>query len=72
MKTENLTKAYHSAQFLAGEIRQAHTDAIYSGNAFAEVLLYELTEQAVKIEQKLQRLATAAHAIPTAPPSQAA
>jgi len=60
MKTENLTKAYHSAQFMAREIREAHTDAVNSENQFAEIALFDLIEASVKLEQKLKRLVDAA------------
>ena len=60
MKTENLTKAYHSAQFLAHEIREAHTDAVNSENQFAEIALFGLIEETVNLEQKLKRLTDAA------------
>jgi hypothetical protein len=62
MKTENLISAYHSAQFLAREIRQAHTDATESTNMFAEIALFDLIAESVKLEQKLQRLVDAAKA----------
>ena len=60
MKTENLTKAYYSAQFVALEIREAHTDAVNSENQFAEIALFDLIEASVKLEQKLKRLVDAA------------
>ena len=60
MKTENLTKAYNSAQCLAHDIREAHTDALTSENQFAEIALFDLIEATVKMEQKLKRLADAA------------
>jgi len=60
MKTENLTKALHSAQFLSIEIREAHTDAVNSGNQFAEIALFDLIEPAMQLEQKLKRLLDAA------------
>jgi hypothetical protein len=60
MKTENLTKAYHSAQFLAREIREAHMDAVNSGDQFAEIAIFDLIEPSVKLEQKIKRLLGAA------------
>lgn len=60
MKTENLTKAHHSAQFLAREIREAHADAVDSGNHFAAIALFDLIEEAAKLEQKIKRLTDAA------------
>lgn len=60
MKTENLNKAYQSAQFLAREIREAHTDAVNAENQFAEIALFDLIEETVKLEQKLKRLTDAA------------
>lgn len=56
MKTENLTKALHSAQFLAREIREAHTDAVNSENQFSEIAIFNLIEASVKLEQQLQQL----------------
>lgn len=60
MKTENVTKANHSAQFLVRDIVAAHKDAVESGNQFAEIILLDLIEAAAKLEQKLKRLAAAA------------
>jgi hypothetical protein len=60
MNTENLTKAFESAQFLAREIREAHTDAVNSDNQFAEIAIFDLIETSVKLEQSLERLMYAA------------
>lgn len=59
MKTENLKKAYASAQILAREIREAHTDAVNSENQFAEIAIFDLIEPSVELEQKLKRLVDA-------------
>jgi hypothetical protein len=56
---ENLTKAYHSAQFLAREIREAHADAVNSGNHDAEIALFDMIESTMKLEEKLKRLVDA-------------
>jgi hypothetical protein len=59
MKTKNLTKAFQTAQFLAREIREAHTDAVNSENPFAEIAIFDLIAQSVELENKLARLAEA-------------
>jgi len=60
LKTENLTLASRSAEMLCRNIRAAHTDAVNSGNDFAEIVLYGLIEEAQKLEQKISRAAAAA------------
>lgn len=60
MKTENLTKACDSFSFFASELREAHTDAVNSENQFAELALFSLIEDAVKLETKLFRIKEAA------------
>ena len=59
MKTENLTKAYHSLDFFMEELREAHTDAVTSGNRF-EAALFSLIEEAVKLQTKLSGIREAA------------
>ena len=59
MKTENLTKASHSLDFLMEELRGAHTDAMTSGNQF-EAALFSLIEEAVKLQTKLSGIREAA------------
>ncbi|SPE60091.1 hypothetical protein SBV1_370075 [Verrucomicrobia bacterium] len=66
MKTENLTKAYHSFDFFFQELREAHTDAVNSENQFAEAALFSLLEEAVKLQTKLtviRETATQANAV---------
>ena len=63
MKTENLTKAMHSSEFLSAELRAAHTDAVNSGNQFAEIVLFDLIEASVELERKLNRAMEAADAM---------
>jgi hypothetical protein len=60
MKTENLTKAYHSFDFFFQELREAHTDAVNSENQFAEIALFSLIEEAVKLQTKLSVIREAA------------
>lgn len=52
MKTENLTKACHSIEFLCDELREAHRDALTSGNRF-ESDFCDLMQEAVKLHAKL-------------------
>jgi hypothetical protein len=59
MKTENLTKAYHSLDFFMEELREAHTDAVTSGNRF-EAALFDLMEEALKLQTKLTGIRKAA------------
>jgi len=53
MKTENLTKAFHAAQFSVNDIRAAHADAISADNQFAEIVLLDILEMAIAMESKL-------------------
>lgn len=56
MEKERLTKAHHSAQFLAADLRETHakTDSVA-----AEILLLDMIEQVERISQRLHRLAEA-------------
>ena len=60
MKTENLMKACDSFDFFFSELREAHTDAVNSGNQFAEIAVFSLIEQAAKLNNQLARLKEAA------------
>ena len=53
MKTENLTKALHSSEFAANELREAYTDAVKSGNQFAQIVLLKLVGDAVDMNRKI-------------------
>ena len=59
MKTENLTKAYHSLDFFMEELRGAHKDATTSGNQF-EPVLFDLMEEALRLQVKLETIKAAA------------
>jgi hypothetical protein len=59
MKTENLSKACHSLDFFMEELREAHTDAVTSGNRF-EAALFDLMEEALKLQTKLTVIREAA------------
>ncbi len=59
MKTENLTKASHSLDFFMEELREAHTDAVTSGNRF-EPVLFGLMEEALRLQVKLETIKAAA------------
>ena len=61
MKTENLMKAADSFDFYFSELREAHTDAVHSGNEFAEIALFSLIEDAAKMQTKLSRIKDAAN-----------
>jgi hypothetical protein len=60
MKTENLTKAVQTFSMFESELREAHTDAIHSGNEFAEIVLYDMIERAAELRLHLRRAAVAA------------
>jgi len=60
MKTENLMKACDSFDRFLSELRQAHTDAVNSGNQFAEIAVLSLIEQAAKLNNQLARIKEAA------------
>lgn len=53
-------KACDSFDFYFAELREAHTDAVHSGNDFAEIALFSLIEQAAKMHAKLARVKDAA------------
>lgn len=59
MKTENLTKACHSFDFFFSELREAHTDAVTSGNRF-EPDLFDLIQEALRLQVKLEIIKQAA------------
>jgi hypothetical protein len=59
MKTENLTKASHSLDFLMEELREAHCDAVNSGGQF-EPVLFDLMEEALRLQLKLETIKAAA------------
>ena len=59
MKTENLTKASHSLDFLLGELKESHTDAVNSGSRF-EAALFDLMEEALRLQVKLETIKAAA------------
>ena len=40
MRTENLLKCCDSFDFFFAELRETHTDAVNSGNEFAEIALF--------------------------------
>ena len=54
MEKERLTKAHHSAQFLAADLRETHAK---TGSVSLEILLLDMIEQAERISQRLHRLA---------------
>jgi hypothetical protein len=56
MKTENLIKACDSFDFFFNELREAHKDAVDSGNQFAEIAIFALIEPAVKLQTQLARI----------------
>ena len=60
MKAENLTTASDSFAIFFNELREAHKDAVHSGNDFAEIALFSLIEEAVKLQTKLNRVKAAA------------
>jgi len=59
MKTENLTKASHSLDFVMEDLRRAHSDATTSDNQF-EPALFDLMEEALKLQVKLETIKAAA------------
>ena len=61
MKTENLTKAFDSFGFFLGELRDAHTDAVNSGDQFAEIVLLQMLEDAVKMNRRLDAIKSAVY-----------
>ncbi len=60
MKTENLTIAAHSVGFLVSDLRKAHSDAIASGNRFAEIAILAVLGEAVALKDKITALVDAA------------
>lgn len=55
---ETLTKARHTAEMLAKDIRQAHSIACEE-NPLLEILLLDLVEQIAKTETRLKRISLA-------------
>lgn len=53
MNTENLTKALHSSEFIANDLREAYTDAVKSGNQFAQIVLLKLVGDAVELNRRI-------------------
>ena len=66
MKTENLTKASHEADYLLSDLRHAHSDAVRSGNRFAEILLLNLIKDAAALDLRIKQVREAAEAEETA------
>lgn len=60
MKTENLIKACESFDQFLAQLRQAHNDAVDSGNDFAEIAVVSLVEEAAKMQLRLARVKDAA------------
>ena len=66
MKTENLEKASHEVDYLLSDLRYAHSDAVRSGNRFAEILLLNLIKDAVALDLRIKQVREAAEAEETA------
>lgn len=60
MKTENLNKACESFELFLTQLRNAHADAVDSGNDFAEIAVVALVEEAAKLQLRLARVKDAA------------
>ena len=56
MKAENLMKACSTFDIFTHQLREAHTDAVNSENRFGEAVLFDLLEQAAKLQEKLDRV----------------
>jgi hypothetical protein len=54
--SENFTKALHSSQFLAEELREAYLSASKNDNPLMCLLLEPIMAKAVNINQELKRL----------------
>ena len=53
MNTENITKALHSSEFIADDLREAYTDAVKANNQFAQIVLLKLIGDAVELNRKI-------------------
>ena len=60
MKIENLMKACDSFEVFQGELRKAHSDAVNSGDQFAEIAIFSLIELASELRPRLARVKDAA------------
>jgi hypothetical protein len=63
MKSINLAKAEQASELAVAALRAAHTDAIQSGNQFAEIVTLNLLNQAADLQVKLAQAKAAALAL---------
>ena len=59
MMTENLSQACQSCEVVLHNLREAHKDAMTSGNRF-EPVLFDLMEEALRLQVKLETIKAAA------------
>lgn len=62
MKTENLTKAQQAFDLFLSDLREAHKDAVQSGNQFAELAIFHFLDEMAAASRKLNRMVDAANA----------
>jgi hypothetical protein len=60
MKSENLNKACDTYDQFQKQLRLAHTDAIETGDRFAEIFIFNLLHDSTKIGYELGRAKEAA------------
>ena len=60
MKSENITKALHDADFAAASIAAAYREAIAAGDEFADMILEIALRDAHKLSALLTRIQDAA------------
>ena len=61
MKTENLQDACDHFNRYMGKLREAHKDAVNSGNQFAEYALLAMIERSGELQNHVHRLRFAAN-----------
>jgi hypothetical protein len=55
MKTEHLEKASDHLDLFLNELRKAHSEAVDSGDGFAEIVIFGLLEEFTPLERKFRR-----------------
>ena len=60
MLQEHLMKAAHDATFALNALRDAHTEAINTGNHFAELVIFNQIQRAAELQNALSTLSEVA------------
>ena len=60
MKTENITKADQSMEFVVSDLREAYKDAIAAKDEFAVIVLLDIVDRASDLSRRIRQAAGAA------------